>query len=140
MVWLSPDQIHLRVQCIYRGGKGPEFTIPCRKFRHEETDIITRKWGSEDDQIIPLPTFCAANLSLLRRQVPDMIEDFHRTAMSEAAGSMPEVMLETFKIAAARQVPTAPPLLLALCFSLTRTIGRTGSRTSSEGRVTNLGR
>ncbi|KAI5843213.1 hypothetical protein BZA05DRAFT_187872 [Tricharina praecox] len=110
MVWRSTSQVHLQVQCIYRNGRGPRFTIPCREFKQEETDIVTRKWGREDHQILRIPTFCAANLSVLRRQMPDMVDEYHRAAIAEAV-DMPRVMVETFKIATARQ--DREPLLKA---------------------------
>ena len=55
--------------------------------------------------------------------MPDMVDEYHRAAMSEPVG-MPEVMVKTFNIAVARQV-CSMALLLLLSYALSDKSDRT---------------
>jgi hypothetical protein len=115
MAWLSADAIPLEIQCIYHNGHGPQFTINCRRFKPEETDIVSRKWGPAATQTLPIPTYCAMDLKELRSQIPRLVKDYCENNLSEAIsgsgnGDIPEIVAKTFKIAMARQV-TSPSIL-----------------------------
>jgi hypothetical protein len=109
MAWLSDDAIPLVIQCIYHNGNGPQFTINCRRFKPEETDIVSRKWGPAATQTLRIPTYCALDLKSLRNQIPLMVWYYCNNVTEALSGSetggIPTIVAKTFKIAMARQVP-----------------------------------
>ncbi|KAA8899946.1 hypothetical protein FN846DRAFT_1023166 [Sphaerosporella brunnea] len=108
MIWLSSEIVSLNIECIYHNGQGPRFTITCRQFKPEDSDIVSRKWGPAANQIIHVPTYCAFNLKEIRNELPRMIRYYYEQNLKEAisgSGSedIPEIVVKTFRIAVERQ-------------------------------------
>ncbi|KAF8251568.1 hypothetical protein K440DRAFT_658658 [Wilcoxina mikolae CBS 423.85] len=108
MSWESNDILPLQVQCVYRDGKGPQFPIKCRRFKPEDTDIKTRKWGPGGHQILVIPTYCAQDINDIQKQIAHMVGTYQEhilSAVKSGSGSpdTPKVMVKTIDMAMNRQ-------------------------------------
>jgi hypothetical protein len=112
MSWESDNAHELQVQFVYCDGRGPQFSIQCRRFKPEKTDIRTRKWGPGGHQILEIPTYCAQDIVDLRNQISRMVDRYKIHILSVVTfGSpdTPEVVVKTINMAMNRQV--CPPIL-----------------------------
>ena len=81
--------------------------IDCCHFQPEHTDVTQRKWGTEVNQVVTIPTYCAYDREDIRKKLPSIIEAysqnlFQKLEQSQAPEPVEPVMLQTLQIARKR--------------------------------------
>lgn len=109
MKWVSNSPVRLSIRFIPFYKPGPVLKVNCCHFTPEGGDIVVRKWGPHDDQVMSIPTYCAPDLDVLRSQLPNSVRGYLSFILEWHSKDIPDMVAKALDISLSRVVSVSLP-------------------------------